>query len=261
MRKVYLRYFLFTLIFIILFFLISYNINSLQKFVQLFFNPFQKITIQVRDNFLNFVERQETAEKLNNEIHKLKKEIAAQKLKNKLFYNYYLENERLRKLLNLKENMSLATISAQIISYNPTNWLSTCIIDKGEENGAKIGNAVINYEGLVGRIYKVEKNHSLVLFILDKNSHTGASLQKTNVAGVLTGESKNYCILEYLPSGIDVKIGEEVITSGLGENTPFGIPIGRVVEVKKEINEPLYVKVKPYVSFNSLKEVLVVKSE
>lgn len=262
MKKNYLKYFSAISVFLIFFLIFSKNINFLQDFFQIVFNPFEKKIIKIRENLEGFLQRQRELEELNNKIKNLEKEIALYKLKNRIFHNYYLENKRLKELLSLKNKyFSFKTISANVLSYNPVNWFSTFVIDKGKSDGIKVGLAVVTYEGLVGRVYKVADNHSYVISILDKTTNIGVFLKTSNTLGILKGVGRNYCLLEYLPAGIDVKLGEEVITSGISEYIPYGIPVGKVVEIKRKINEPIYVRVKPYARFNYLKEVLIIKNE
>jgi rod shape-determining protein MreC len=259
--KKYSKYLFLVLVFSLCFLVFFKKINYLQDFLQNIFFPFQSITDKFKNKFEEFLERQKNLEKLESKVEKLEKKIALYKLKNKIYYNYYLENKRLRRLLSLKENIKFATISGEVISYNPTNWIYSFTVDKGRKDGVKVGLAVISYEGLVGRVYKVGENYSCILTILDRNMNVGACLPEKNIAGILRGYREEYCLLEYLPPGSDIKLGEEVVTSGLGFQVPYGIPIGKVVEVRKKINEPIYVKVKPFSNFNNLKEVLILKND
>jgi len=209
-------------------------------------------------NYLSAVAEFKKAEEKNKvmseEIEKLLQENAI--LKEKLItYN------RLTKLLEIRESFSFQLIPAQVISREPGNWFNSIIIDKGSKDGVQKNMAIATYSGLVGKVISADFHSSKVLLILDQRSAVGSMIQRSRDIGVLKGSEKNYCYLEYLSRDADIKIGDLVITSGLGSIFPKGITIGKVIEIKKD-NHALFqeVIINPEVDFTKLEEVFIVKN-
>lgn len=175
------------------------------------------------------------------------------------------ENKRLRRLVQWQENegQQYNTEVASIIGRNPSNWLGTIIIDKGSDHGIRPNMTVISTVGLVGRVATVTPNTAEVLLITDPRSGVGAIIQNTRAPGIVEGVSPGSTNLRmnHLPANLEVTAGETVVTSGQGSIFPAGISIGTVVDVRKEASGLFKVAtVKPYVDFNRLEEVLVIKA-
>lgn len=168
--------------------------------------------------------------------------------------------DRLKKLLELRESFSFQMIPALVISREPGNWFNSIIIDKGTKDGVQKNMAIATYSGLVGKVVSVDHHSSKVLLILDQRSAVGSMIQRSRDIGVLKGSEKNYCYMEYLSRDADIKIGDLVITSGLGSVFPKGITIGKVIEIKKDSHALFQeVLINPRVDFTKLEEVFVVK--
>jgi rod shape-determining protein MreC len=169
-----------------------------------------------------------------------------------------LENERLKKLLQLKDAMDSPSIAASIIGEDVTPWFSTVIIDRGSIDGIREGMPVVASAGLVGRVVRQAANSSRLLLITDHASAVAATIERSRARGVVKGKGAGLCSLEFSERGEDVKVGDIVVTSGIGGVFPKGIPIGEVSMVKKgEFGIFQTVELRPFVSMSRLEEVLV----
>jgi rod shape-determining protein MreC len=170
-----------------------------------------------------------------------------------------LENERLRKLAGMREKLPVPSVVASVISEDSSPWFNTIIIDRGESDGIREGMPVIGTEGVVGRIVKTAHGSSRVLLLTDHASGIAAVVQRSRARGVVKGKGGNSCSLEFLQRGEDVKIGDVVITSGIGGVFPKGLPVGEITMVKKaEFGIFQTVDIRPFVYIPRLEEVLVV---
>jgi rod shape-determining protein MreC len=170
-----------------------------------------------------------------------------------------LANERLKRLLGLKESAGLPLLPAQVVGKSATPWFRTLMIDRGTRDGVQRGMAVVVPEGIVGRVISASAGYSKVLLANDRNSAVDAILQRTRARGIFEGEGGGMCRLKYVPRGEEVRPGDLVISSGLGQVFPKGLPLGVVEEVACERAGVFqYVKVRPTVDFGSLEEVAVV---
>ncbi|MGB9839305.1 rod shape-determining protein MreC [Thermovenabulum sp.] len=202
--------------------------------------------------------------KSQNEI--LKKKVDELSSYQKIYYELKTENEKLRRMLDLKERSYDYNLeAAEVIGRDPSNWFNILIIDKGTNSGVSKNMAVISEDGLVGYTVDVGNNWAKVLLIIDNRSSISAMIQRTRDNGVIKGSvapaPPGYLKMVYLPMDASVVNGDVVISSGLGGIVPKGIIIGKVEEVKKESDNLMkFAIVKPAVDFNKLEYVFVIKN-
>jgi rod shape-determining protein MreC len=117
---------------------------------------------------------------------------------------------------------------------------------------------VVTVSGIVGRLVKVAANSSRVLLLTDHASGVAAVVQRSRARGVVKGKGGGLCSLEFALRDEDVKVGDTVITSGIGTVFPKGLPIGEVTMVKKGAYGIFQtVELRPAVTIAKLEEVLV----
>jgi rod shape-determining protein MreC len=171
-----------------------------------------------------------------------------------------LANQRLELLLAMKKNVKAPTIAATVIGEDVTSWFRTLVISRGSSSGIREGMAVISADGVVGQTVKVSSSTSRVLLLTDHASGISATIQRSRARGVVKGKEEMLCTLEFTTREEDVKVGDMVITSGIGGLFPKGLPIGEVTMVKRgEYGIFQTVSIRPAVNLPHLEEVLVVK--
>lgn len=174
-------------------------------------------------------------------------------------YEDVLANQRLTKLLSMRNSIKDPTVAAEVIGEDVTPWFRTLTIDRGLSSGIREGMPVVAAGGVVGQTIKVGPNSSRVLLITDHASGVAAMIQRSRARGVVKGKGENLCSLEFTMRDEDVKVGDTVITSGVGGIFSKGLPIGEVSMVKKgEYGIFQTVTVRPAVSSAHLEEVLVI---
>ena len=175
------------------------------------------------------------------------------------------ENLRLHRLLSLKEPAATHTITARVIGRDASNWWESIQIDRGGNDGLHINMAVLNADGLIGKIVSVTKGESRVLLLTDPNCKVSALLQNTREPGIVAGVKRSlrfspHCVMTYVNREAKITPGESVISSGLGGVFPKGIPIGTVTGSLLNKQTGMYqdVQIKPAADFRRLEEVLVI---
>jgi rod shape-determining protein MreC len=169
------------------------------------------------------------------------------------------ENVRLRRELEFKASFPLPVVAGQVIGRNPSGWFSTCIIDRGSRDGVKIGHAVASFRGLVGQVLTTSPTSSSVQLLSDSDREVGALDQRSRVHGICKGQDSDVLLLKYLPKDADVKVGDVVVSSGIGRLVPKGLPIGRVVAVRPDQGGfTKHAEVRPSARFETLEDVFVV---
>ena len=167
------------------------------------------------------------------------------------------ETQRLRTLLDMKKQLALQTVAAEVIASSPGENSNAIYIDKGADSGLTTDLAVITPEGIIGKILAIFPHSAQVLLITDPSSGVGVTLAQSRVQGILKGGSNGLCGLHYIMNDDTVARGEAVVTSGLDQVYPKGLPVGTVVSVG-EGNIYKNIGVKTAADLNRLEMVLVV---
>lgn len=204
--------------------------------------------------FTNLSAPQETLSELKKQNEELTSELAQLTEAEKTA-------ERLESLLGLQSTYNLQSTAARIIGTTGDAWSQTVTIDKGSANGFEIGMPVCNSGGVIGQIIEVSAATSTVRLINDENSGVSAIVQSTRAQGILQGQPDGTLMLSYVPADADVKVGDVIITSGLGGRFPKGLPLGTVSSVSRAANATYYtIVVRAISTAESNEEVLVITS-
>ncbi len=199
---------------------------------------------------------------LQQENRDLKKRINELNAELILYQEGYLESQRLKKLLSLKDSYNYNFIAAQVIAKEPAALSRIIMINKGSAHGLKSGMPVIAPPGLVGRLTDVSWHVSKVLLFIDESSNIDAILQGPRTQGIIRGLGSRGCELRYVLKNQDVKEGEVIMSSGIGGVFPKGLLIGVVSGVvKHDTGLFLKINVNPFVDFSKLEEVLILSTD
>lgn len=205
------------------------------------------------DNYIQLVGTNRENLRLREDIRKLNQRVLEEN-------EALLANQRLEKLLDIKKSVQAPTIAATIIGEDVTSWFRTLVINRGSSSGIREGMAVISADGVVGQTVKVSPSTSRVLLLTDHTSGIAATIQRSRARGVVKGKGEMLCTLEFTTREEDVKVGDMVITSGIGGVFLKGHIIGEVTMVKRgEYGIFQSVSIRPTVNISHLEEVLVVQ--
>jgi rod shape-determining protein MreC len=167
-------------------------------------------------------------------------------------------NGRLQALLNLKGTLEAPSLAVSVIGEDSSAWFRTLVVDRGSADGLLEGMPVLAAGGVVGRLVKVAPHSSRVLLLTDHASAIAALVQRSRARGVVRGAGNGRCSMEFTVKDEDVKVGDTVISSGIGGVFPKGLPIGEVTMVKKgEYGVFQTIEVRPTVNLGRLEEMLV----
>ena len=229
------------------------------------FSPSQNIATKIIRDASGFWANISDLTKSQEENVLLHATIRDLKSRNNQLQEEALENNRLKKLLALKESLLYSTIAARVIAQAPGDMFTTVLIDKGDKDGIAVNMPVVTYnddnQGVVGKVSEVMDDTSVVLLLTNPVCKISVLITRTRFDGLLEGRAQvNQCRLNYLSLDADVKAGDTVVTSGKGSLFPKGLIIGKVTEVS--ITEgKLYksARVSPVIDLTRLEEVLVIK--
>lgn len=199
---------------------------------------------------------------INHENEALKERVVALEQKLADYQEASIENLRLRRLLDFKSTIHAETIAAQVVLHDLTGWFQTLVVDKGFQDQVAQDMAVVNDEGVVGRILDVSDRYARVLLITDTSSSVDALIQRNRVRGVLSGKDANGCVLKYVRSNLDVQVGDLIISSGKDGVFPKGLRLGVVQGIFKDpVDLFQKIEVKPLVRLSALEELLIIKRD
>tara|TARA_B100000925_G_C22010112_1_gene475833 strand:+ start:5578 stop:6450 length:873 start_codon:yes stop_codon:yes gene_type:complete len=149
-------------------------------------------------------------------------------------------------------------ILARVISRDASSDYRMIRLNKGIDDGVQIQSPVVTLNGLVGYIYRASDNFSDVLTILDSKAKIDGQIKRTNSLGIIEGTLGDFCSMKYLLRRDPIALDDVVVTSGLGNIFPQGIPIGHVRKIDKQSHGiSQEVSIRPSVIFDKLTDVLI----
>ncbi len=225
--------------------LVSYPANSINDFID-----------SVSDLSNTYQENQSLKQKIDT-IHEL--EVQLSELKR--------DNQKMKETLKLQDTLNDYTlVNATVIARNPDTWRDVITINKGSNDGIQPQMSVMSDNGLVGKVMDVNPTSARVALLSNADNtlvRVAAMIQneKEPIYGTITGydDKTNMLVMSQIQATQDIKVGDKVVTSGLGGISPNSLYIGTVEEVAMD-RFGLYkeVKIRPAADTNDVRYVTVV---
>ncbi|WP_338973292.1 rod shape-determining protein MreC [Fusobacterium nucleatum] len=198
----------------------------------------------------------------NENLKKENMELKIQKERNQKILE---ENERLSKLLEMKENtIYKGSLKFARVSFSDISNLNNKIfIDLGKKDGIKVDMIAVYGDYLVGKIIDVDSDYSIVELITNPNFVISAKTE-ADILGIARGSDEEDGLLYFQPSIVEdtLKKGEEIVTSGVSNIFPEGIKIGKIENIDdKENYNYKKITIKPAFESKDLKELIVIGHE
>lgn len=219
-------------------------------------DPVARGIASVWDDYVYLVHVRRENERLRAEIARLRQD--AQR-----YRSAFEENRRLRRLLQLRVDTPVESLAAEVVARDPSPFFRVVrlAITTQDAPRLRVGMPIITYDGVVGQINSVVGRYANVTLVADSRSAIDAMIERTGARGIVhgTGERNRYSAqVEYLQRTDDVRVGDAVVTSGLGCRFPPGLLLGRVSAVtRREFGLYQEVELTPAVDFSRLQDVLV----
>lgn len=171
------------------------------------------------------------------------------------------ENARLRGLLGAAERSRLDVQLAPILDVDLDPTRQRLILDAGSRNGVRLGQSVIDAGGLMGQIIEVTPTTATVLLLTDPDHAVPVTIARSGVRLVAYGQGRSDQLdLANIPLSGDVKVGDAVITSGLGGRFPSGFPVGTVTALRPDDSRAFLVgTLKPAAQLDRGRDVLLLR--
>jgi len=143
------------------------------------------------------------------------------------------ENARLRALLGSSSQIESDALIAEVLSLEQRSDRHRLILDKGERDGVRVGQAVIDSTGLLGQVTEVMPGLSKVMLVTDP-SHAVPMLNERTGQQVIaegTGDRQQLSV-RFISVSADIRLGDSLVTSGLGRRFPRGYPVGQISNIE-----------------------------
>ncbi|OIQ97687.1 cell shape-determining protein MreC [mine drainage metagenome] len=144
------------------------------------------------------------------------------------------ENRRLRALLGMKERQTVSGQVAEIIYAARDPFSRRVIIDKGTRAGIAAGQAVVDELGVIGQVTRVFPMLAEVTLITDKDQAVPVQVLRNGLRSVIFGDGNGSLELRFLSSSANIRVGDELVTSGLDGIYLPGLPVARVTRIDRD---------------------------
>lgn len=208
------------------------------------------------------IEIREENEKLKNEVAELEYQVQQGEEAAKRW-------QELKDAFHIKDTFENYEIyGASILTREADEWFSVIRIDVGSNDGIKISETMSSYPvvdaemNLVGRVQSTDVSSSKVIPVLHERFTVSAKVNTVNgaivtVHGEVELKDDGLCMVDRIPEGVELKVGDELVTSGQGGLYPAGIPIGVIVSVDDSSTLSRYATLKPYSDVTSINDVFI----
>ena len=150
-----------------------------------------------------------------------------------------LENERLRKLLGLRERLQSGGMAAQVLYDAADPYTRKVVIDKGMTEKVALGSPVLDEQGVIGQVTRVYPMVSEVTLLTDRDHAIPVLNTRTGARGVAFGDTSTHADameLRFMAANADVLVGDLLTTSGVDGVYPPGLPVARVEKVERRVD-------------------------
>ena len=173
------------------------------------------------------------------------------------------ENDRLRSLLNSPVQDNTRKIVAELMAVDNNPYSHQIVINKGAINSVFEGQPVLDDKGIVGQIMQVSSTNSRVLLIADVTHAIPVRVARNNVRLIASGSgSLDELLIQHVAHSSDLKIGDILLSSGLGNIFPEGYPVATIISIVRDESRPFsQVRAKPIAQLDRLKYLLLLWSE
>lgn len=145
------------------------------------------------------------------------------------------ENNQLKALLRSSAQVRGKVLIAQLLAVDTDPFVNQVVLDKGSRDGVFVGQPVLDANGVMGKIIQIGPVTSRVLLVNDTHSGVPVQNARNGIRAIVVGDSYTGKLrLMNVPQTVDIKVGDMLVTSGLGENYPAGYPVGQVISVVRD---------------------------
>jgi rod shape-determining protein MreC len=169
------------------------------------------------------------------------------------------ENAELRKVLGARPKAPENAIFAEVVYAGRDPFARTVMVDKGTQQGIELGQPVIDSDGVLGQVTRVHPLLAEVTLVVDKDHPVPVQVVRNGLRGIVYGSGDGATLeLRHMAANADVQVGDVLVTSGIDEVYPPGLPVARVVQVERDTALAFaHIVCEPSAGVNRHRQVLV----
>jgi rod shape-determining protein MreC len=170
------------------------------------------------------------------------------------------QNVRLRELLNSSALVDEKVLVGELIGVDPNPFTHRILIDKGEKDGVFLGQPVLDARGLMGQVVEVMPYTARVLLLTDTTHSIPVQVNRNGLRAIASGTGNPERLeLRHVADTADIKEGDLLVSSGMGQRFPAGYPVATVKEVIHDSGQPFaIVRAVPTAALNRSRYMLLV---
>jgi len=178
----------------------------------------------IREMWADYVALREVRAE-NTRLHARLAELAEANLQ---YREALVASGHLQQVAAMRDDFEIPMLPAEVVGLDVMPWFRSVLVDRGKAHGVQAGNPVITAEGVVGLVTATSRHAAKTMLLLDRQSAIDGIVQRSRARGIVRGRGTDQLAFEFVVRGGDVKVGDIVITSGLGGVYPKGLRIGEV---------------------------------
>jgi rod shape-determining protein MreC len=154
------------------------------------------------------------------------------------FSTIQAENIHLRSLLNGNIPIQPKAVLGEISHMGRDPFTHVVVVNRGNQHGIKAGQAVVDSKGVIGQVTRVYPFTSEVTLITDKELSIPIQIERNQLRAIAFGEGNNTLDIPYLPTNVDIKVGDKLVTSGIDGIYPSGLAVAIVTKILQNPESP-----------------------
>ena len=148
------------------------------------------------------------------------------------------ENRRIRQLMASSSALDQKVLIAEIVATSQAPYRHQITLNKGAADGVYFGQAIVDAYGVMGQVIRVNPASSVALLVTDPSHGIPVEVNRTGLQTVARGGGDGRVLtLPFLPGNADVKVGDLLVSSGLGGRFPAGYPVGEIFDIRRTTGE------------------------
>lgn len=167
------------------------------------------------------------------------------------------ENRRLRGLLDMAASVAVKSVAAEVLYDAPDPFSRKVILNRGSQQGLEAGMAVVNEQGMIGQVTRLYPVQAEVTLLTDKDQAVPVQVARNGLRGVLAGAGQGRLELRFTLSSADVRVGDQLVTSGVDGLFLAGLPVAEVVSVDRDAQTFAVIVCEPVAGVERTTQVLV----
>lgn len=171
------------------------------------------------------------------------------------------DNAELRDLISASQRLEPEFLAAELMGIDLNPWSHRVLVNRGRLDGLRPGQPVMASRGVVGQVDRAGRRSAAVILISDPDHALPVRVQRTGLRTVAYGSGHIQRLrLSDLPMNVDLQAGDRLVTSGLGDTFPPGLPVAEVEGVERPTGEAFATaRARPLARLDRARHVLVIR--